>query len=84
MKDDALVPVVVPAVRSESEDVNVLRNAVALRRRRLQASTDRLRREVRREVDWRFWYRRYPGGFLTAALVLGWTVGKWGQPSHRR
>jgi ElaB/YqjD/DUF883 family membrane-anchored ribosome-binding protein len=69
---------------SEQSEIARLEREIAVRRERVGASFEELRRRVQGVTSWRHWAAAHPMGWIGAGVTLGFVVGCLvGRRSHR-
>jgi hypothetical protein len=61
--------------QNEQSEIARLEREIALRRERVGASFEELRRRVQGVTNWRHWAALHPMGWIGAGLTLGFVVG---------
>ena len=61
--------------RDEQSEIARLEKEIALRRERVGASFEELRRRVQGVTSWRHWAASHPMGWIGAGVTLGFVVG---------
>jgi len=63
------------APEDEQNEITRLEREIALRRERVGASFEELRRRVQGVTSWRHWAASHPLGWIGAGVTLGFAVG---------
>ncbi len=63
------------APRDEQQEIARLEAEIALRRERVGASFEELRRRVQGVTSWRHWAASHPAGWIGAGVSLGFIIG---------
>ncbi len=63
------------APQTEQTEIARLEKEIALRRERVGASFDELRRRVQGVTSWRHWAAAHPVGWIGAGVSLGFVIG---------
>ncbi len=61
--------------RNEQQEITRLEAEIALRRERVGASFEELRRSVQGVTSWRHWAASHPLGWIGAGVSLGFIIG---------
>lgn len=64
-----------PEPQNEQREIALLEDEIALRRQRVGASFDELRRRVQTATSWRHWAGSHPVGWIGAGISLGFIIG---------
>lgn len=62
--------------RNEQNEIARLETEIALRRERVGASFEELRRRVQGVTSWRNWAASHPLGWIGAGVSLGFIIGR--------
>lgn len=65
-----------PEPGNEQREIALLEAEIALRRERLGASFEELRRRVQTATSWRHWAASHPAGWIGVGVFLGFIVGR--------
>ena len=64
-----------PEPPNEQREIALLEAEIALRRQRVGASFEELRRRVQTATSWRHWAASHPVGWIGAGVSLGFIIG---------